>query len=350
MNDQRPTIAISAGDPLGIGPEITVKALADHRLRSSARFLVFGLAPAFEASARAAGITPYWSCTPRSVDLNESSRSLDVLLLDDPKTFIPEGTERGPDRLAGAASYRDVEDAINAALLPAGNPRHADAIVTAPISKTAWNLAGITRCPGHTELLAERFGAEHTAMMFVGPILRVVLVTIHVPLARVPDQLTTERVARTILLTHQACVDLALTDAPPRIAVCGLNPHAGEDGLLGNEDLEIIKPAVDRAASEGVDVTGPHPADTLFLAAARRKHDVVIAMYHDQGLTPIKLMDAERAVNLTIGLPHTIRTSPAHGTAFDIAGRNAANPESMTASLELAIKLASRRARGSVHR
>lgn len=338
----RPLIAISMGDPAGIGPEIVVKALADPRVRGLGRFHVFGLDNVMRAAAARAGVQPFWKCVPHDAPPMADVMAAEVVVRDYPAFdhFDESMAARDHSRLGGEASYRFVEDAIRAAQLPRGDAGRAAAIVTAPISKTSWDLAGHTEFPGHTELLAARFEAKRTAMLFVGPTLRVVLVTIHVPLSRVPGLLTVERIKDTIELGHEACVRLGVTQ--PRIAVCGLNPHAGEGGLLGEEDGRVIVPAIKGAAAGGIDVRGPFPADTVFLAAAKGAYDLVVAMYHDQGLIPIKLVDREHAVNVTIGLGETIRTSPAHGTAFDIAGKNVASEASMKAAIELAVRVATR--------
>lgn len=314
------------GDPLGIGPEIVLKALADARLRSAARYRVFGSRGALEAAAEATGVDPKSIDAPGIEIIDDGA--FDVRLL--------RSASRGPTAAGGAASFRWVEAAIDDA-------RHgAAAIVTAPISKTSWSLAGHTEFPGHTELLAARFGATRSGMLFVGPHLRVMLATIHVPLMEVGGLLTTARVLESIELADEACRNLGC--ASPRIAVCGLNPHAGEGGILGAEDDRVIAPAVVAACAKGIDARGPLPGDTVFAGAAappfgKGQYDCVVAMYHDQGLIPVKLIDGERAVNVTVGLP-TIRTSPAHGTAFDIAGKGVASPTSITESIQLAIRMA----------
>lgn len=323
-------IAISLGDPLGIGPEIILKALGDARLRSAARYRIHGSRAALERAARFTGLS--------------------VAVLDDAGVKIVDdgafdaallGTSTpGPTAAGGAASFRWVEAAIDDA------KRGAAAIVTAPISKTSWSLAGHTDFPGHTELLAARFGAKRSGMLFVGPHLRVMLATIHVPLMDVGRLLTAARVGEAIELAAEACRGLGI--GSPRVAVCGLNPHAGEGGILGAEDDRVIAPAIAAARAKGIDVRGPLPGDTVFGAAAappfgKGQYDCVVAMYHDQGLIPVKLIDGERAVNVTVGLP-TIRTSPAHGTAFDIAGRGVASATSMVESIDLTIRVAARRA------
>ncbi len=338
----RPIVAVSMGDPAGIGAEIIVKALADKVLRAAARFHILGLAACLEAAAVRAGISPFWWRIQHGSRLAETVTVHDAVVFDYPEfsAFLDTAAAAnpGPSKAGGEASFRFVEDAISAAQLPRENPLHAVAIVTAPISKTSWDLAGRSRYPGHTELLAERFRTKRTAMMFFGPTLRVALVTVHIPLMEIRDVLTIGRVFDTIDLGHEACRAAGI--GAPRIAVCGLNPHAGEDGLMGDEEARIIKPAIQLASDNGIDARGPYAADAVFLDAAKGKFDLVVAMYHDQGLIPVKLLDRERAVNVTVGLPGgAIRTSPAHGTAFDIAGKNLASPGSMHAAIELAIKM-----------
>jgi len=344
-----PRIAITMGDPLGIGPEIVVKSLADPGLRASARFVVYGIEACLRRTAERAGIELDWLSVGRHEDARVPDAGI-VGLVDSPEVAptasglaSPAPTARG-----GEASLLFLEGAISAAKLPPDHPLHTGAIVTAPISKTSWTLAGETRYPGHTELLAERFGARRVAMMFVGPSLRVVLVTIHVPLRDVAGLVTVDKVHDAIELGREGCARLGIPSA--RIAVCGLNPHAGEGGILGSEDEQVIRPAVQAARARGVDAGGPYPADTVFLAAAKGEFDLVVAMYHDQGLIPVKLLDRDRAVNFTVGLSPTgmggaIRTSPAHGTAFDIAGKNLARADSMRAAIELAVRIAKTEAR-----
>ncbi len=329
------------GDPGGIGPEVLVKALADTRVRALARFVIHGAADAMHEAAQAAGVEPFWWEARRGSPLVETARAHEVVLIDD-RDEGRAGYPRAPNRVAGELSFRWVEDAIASARLPGGDPMHADAIVTGPISKEAWSLAGRGKYPGHTELLATRFGSKRHAMMFVGPSLRVVLATAHVPLMDLRNILTIGRVYDAIDLGHDACIRLGV--ARPRVAVCGLNPHAGEHGLLGDEEDRLITPAVRIAAEQGMDVHGPFPGDTIFSAAVGApgrpaKYDLVVAMYHDQGLIPVKLLFRDESVNITLGLP-TVRTSPDHGTAFDIAGKNRADAGSMKAALRLAARMA----------
>ncbi len=313
--------------------------------RARARFRVYGSSSAMLDAARGAGIEPFWVRAPR-----ETAPSLphvlgpggpDVVLVDsdgtgDDLSDTPPVHERRASAAGGGLSFQWVEDAIADARRSASDPLCADAIVTAPISKEAWALAGHAEFPGHTELLAARFNAPRAAMMFEAGVLRVVLVTTHIPLAEVPGAITTERVLETIQLGHDACVRLGV--ARPRIAVCGLNPHAGEAGLLGHDEGRAITPAIERARASGLDCAGPFPGGTVFNAAIKKRYDLVVAMYHDQGLIPVKLLAFDSAVNITLGLP-TVRTSPDHGTAYDIAGRNLADPGSMGAAIDLACRL-----------
>lgn len=339
---RKPVVAVSMGDPLGIGPEVVVKALGDPILRRRARFLVFGTHQPMLDAAESAGIEPFWWRIARGAPepVAAATAPHEVILVDDTRTpadAFANARERAPTREGGDASFRFVEDAIASTRAPAGHALHADAVATAPISKKAWSLAGHGQWPGHTELFAARFHAKRTAMMFVSPKLRVLLATTHIPLAQVPGELTLGRVLEKIELADEACRRLGI--ARPRVAVCGLNPHAGEDGLLGDDERRVIEPAIKIAREQGLEATGPHPGDTVFERALAGKFDVVVAMYHDQGLIPVKTFFRDEAVNVTVGLPAP-RTSPDHGTAYDIAGKNAADPRSMRRALELAATLA----------
>jgi 4-hydroxythreonine-4-phosphate dehydrogenase len=237
--------------------------------------------------------------------------------------------------MGGEASMRFCLDAIDAA-----QKKIVDAVVTAPIAKESWRLAGY-HFPGHTELFAQRTGARRFAMMFAGGPLKVVLATVHIGLNSLWGRLNIGAVFQPIELIHEALVNWF--DIPkPRIAVAGVNPHASENGQFGDEEERIITPAITMAREQGIDCSGPYPPDTVFLAARDGKFDAVVAMYHDQGLIPVKLLAFDQAVNITIGLP-IIRTSPDHGTAFDIVGRNRANPGSMRAAIQMAIDMAVKR-------
>ena len=283
----KPRIAITVGDPSGIGPEIAAKAAADARV-------------------------------------------LDVC---DPIVYAPPAGVFAPGVLsgeAGRAAYdvlvRAIEDAQRGVV---------HAIATAPVNKEAFRLAGLP-WHGHTDLLAHLTGAPHVAMMFYSEALRVVLATVHIPLAEVPRALTQASLEATIDLTARELPRFGI--ARPRIAVAGLNPHAGEHGLFGHEEEIAIRPAIEACRARGVDVSGPCPGDTVFVRARRGDFDIVVACYHDQGLIPVKLVAFGQAVNVTLGLP-IVRTSVDHGTAFDIAGKGVADPESMLAAVLLAARL-----------
>lgn len=335
----KPTIAISLGDPGGIGPEVIVRALADRDRRRSARFVIHGSARAMHDASDACAIDPFWwQIDPRSSIASTATH--DVVLMDTDPAAKDEGIDlrfpREADRVSGMLSFRWVESAIADAQRPEDDPLHAHAVVTAPINKQAWALAGKKRYPGHTELFAERFKSRHYGMLFVGDRLRVILATVHIALNDIRNRLTIGAVHSAIDLGHQACLDLGIKR--PRIAVCGLNPHAGENGLMGDEESRLIEPAIELAQHAGILASGPYPGDTVFNAAVNGKFDLVVAMYHDQGLIPVKLLERDLAVNVTVGLS-TVRTSPDHGTAFDIAGRGIADPGSMGSAIDLAVRM-----------
>ncbi len=333
MADERVTIGITMGDPLGVGAEIIVRALNDPDLRRRAKFVIFGFYDQLEYTADRLELR-----LSLHRDHHENLRRFlhERVVLDFDEIALPPAMSRGPSRLGGLASMAFCEAAIEAA-----QDGYIDAIVTAPISKSSWALAGYKKFPGHTELLKERCKARHVAMMFVAPKLRVVLATIHDPIIAIRDKFTIGCVFNPIELA-----DAALREwfdiARPRLGVAGLNPHAGEDGNIGDEEKRIITPAILMAGEAGIDVQGPFPGDTIFLKALAGEFDGVVAMYHDQGLIPVKLLGWEQAVNLTLGLP-ILRTSPDHGTAFDIAGKLRASPASISAAIRLAIDLAEKR-------
>lgn len=320
------------GDPLGIGPEVLVKALAVLKERARAAFVLIGASDPLERAAKTCGIPVFW--TRHDVWPSAPAPGA-VVLSHDQRSACPDGPPRAT-AAGGAQSFRWVDEGIAACL-----SGRAAALVTAPINKEAWALAGHGAFPGHTELLEARCRTHkpdaQARMMFVAPDLRVMLVTTHQPLSSVSGSVTEQRVLDTIVLAHTCCLRLGV--ARPRVAVCGLNPHASEHGLFGDEEARAIEPAIRSARRAGIDATGPHPGDTVFGAALRGRFDIVVAMYHDQGLIPVKLLAFDRAVNVTVGLP-IIRTSPDHGTAYDIAGRGEADPGSMLAALELAEHLA----------
>ena len=328
------------GDPGGIGPEVLVKALADDARSSRARWVVFGLHTPMLDAAERAGIEPFWDRMTRAEAGKLAGWPGGVTLIDgEPELASSRVWPARDGKLSGEVSFRFVEDAIGCCRLKADHPLRADAVCTAPISKMAWELAGKGRFPGHTELLAVRFGAERAGMMFESPSLRVMLATVHLPLLQIRDVFTIGCVFDAIELGHEGCRMLGIER--PRLAVCGLNPHAGEGGLLGDEEQRVIIPAIKMAKQQGIDARGPFPGDTVFNAAVAGDYDLVVAMYHDQGLIPVKLLHRDEAVNMTVGLP-VPRTSPDHGTAFDLAGKDRAREGSMAAALDLAVRLADR--------
>jgi 4-hydroxythreonine-4-phosphate dehydrogenase len=287
-----PRIAVTVGDPSGIGPEIVERACVDGRVTDVCDPVVYGPS--------------------------------------DLARFRP--GELSAD--AGRAAYAAIVEAVNDALTG-----RVHAVATAPVNKEAFALAGLP-WRGHTDLLAHLTGARSVAMMFYAEALRVVLATIHVPLADVPRLLTQAALEQVIRLTAREMPRFGFPH--PRLAVAGLNPHAGEHGVIGSEERDVFEPALAACRADGIDVAGPFPADTLFVGAARGECDVVVASYHDQGLIPVKLLAFGKAVNVTLGLP-IIRTSVDHGTAFDIAGKGVADHGSLVEAIRLAARLAGHR-------
>ena len=333
MADDRPIIGITMGDPCGIGAEIIVKALTDADLRYRARYVIFGFSEQLAFTAdRLERDFVFHRAYPEAV----RRYARDVTVVDHAELTAPAAMPRGASKFGGRTSMAFCQGAIAAAL-----DGRIDAIVTAPISKTSWQAAGFRKYAGHTELLADKCKAKHVAMMFVAPRLRVALATIHVGLAQITNHLTIGCVFNPIDLADAALRKWFGIERP-RIGVAALNPHAGEDGQFGDEETRVIGPAITMACEAGIDVCGPLPADTVFLQALDGRFDCVVAMYHDQALIPVKLLAWRDAVNVTLGLP-IVRTSPDHGTAFDIAGKDRADASSMKAAIRLAIDLAARR-------
>ncbi|MEH0424928.1 4-hydroxythreonine-4-phosphate dehydrogenase [Streptomyces sp. 1222.2] len=315
-------IAITMGDPCGIGPEITLKTCADPR--RTVPVVVIGDPGVLTRADLVAGT----GLTIRAISsLDQATHApgtVDVLAESDLPDDLPLGAL---DARAGAASYTYVRRAIQLAL-----DNDIRAVVTAPINKEALRLAGVPY-PGHTEILADLSGTTDYAMMMANDEVRTVLVTVHQSLRTALDAITTDRELDIIRLTHRTLQRGGL--AAPRIAVAGLNPHAGENGLFGREDLDVIAPAIELAQREGIQASGPWPADTVFMKARAGHFDVVVAQYHDQGLIPVKYLGIEHGVNITIGLPF-VRTSVDHGTAFDITGLGMADHTSLLTALRQA--------------
>ncbi|MBW8038679.1 MAG: 4-hydroxythreonine-4-phosphate dehydrogenase PdxA [Planctomycetes bacterium] len=322
-------IGVTMGDAAGIGPEIVVKVLAEADIRRSAKFIVFGMNEQLCYAADRVEIEPFWGRHQHEKISRDYPHKVVVADYDE---YSVEPWIRGPSKVAGEASVRFCLDAVDAA-----RAGIVDAIVTAPISKVSWNMAGAP-WPGHTEMLAERCKSPRKVMMLIAGPLKVALATIHEALFELRHKFIIGCVFEPIDLLNTALKETWGIEHP-RIGVAALNPHAGENGQFGDEERRIISPAILLAQEQGIKCFGPFPADTLFLRAVEGEFDAVVAMYHDQGMIPIKLLDFEKAVNVTIGIP-IIRTSPAHGTAFDIVDRNLANPEGMKSAIMTAIKMA----------
>jgi len=335
MSDEnrRPRLAITLGDPNGIGPEVTLKGLRDPSLRAQVQPIVIGSAHVLQQHARALGYgdLTLHAVTPGGPLPEDGLAMLDVLPDEMPPVDFGRVTADG-----GRLAMRAVEAATDACI-----DGWADAMVTAPLSKDAIARAG-ARFPGHTEYIAERTGAASHAMMMVAGTLRVGLVTAHIPIAEVPSQVTQPAIVEKLGVLHASMRrDFGIEE--PTIAVLGLNPHAGDGGVIGREEEQVIAPAMEAARSDGMRVVGPLPADGFFATDLDSGYDAVLAMYHDQGLAPFKALAFDRGVNFTAGLP-IVRTSPDHGTAYNIAGQGVANEGSMRSAIELAVEVASRRA------
>lgn len=314
----KPRVLVTLGDPSGVGPEVALKSLASPRVKGLADFLVIGDSYVIRRLKADMGLT------------------LKAPLLD--LSNVPAGrfAYGRADASYGRASMQYIDEALR--FLAAGR---ADALVTAPVNKSSVKASGLADFEGHTEYLAAKTGTKDFAMMFVGKHLKVALVTRHIALNKVSRSLSVDSVCRTILLADKFLKKYFRINNP-KIGVSGLNPHAGESGAFGKEELEIIVPAIRKASRRVKGIEGPVPPDVVFYAALKQKYDCVIAMYHDQALAPFKMLYFYSGVNLTIGLPF-IRTSPDHGTAFNIAGQGVADPVSMTEALILASRLAAKK-------
>lgn len=319
-------IAITMGDPCGIGPEIIAMLYADPAPLPPV--LVVGDQRIMQRAIRLLALPLTLRVISSPEEFQFTQKTINVISL----SRLPEDLPFGQlDARAGKAAYDYIRAVIELAL-----QKRIRAVVTAPINKEVLRLAGI-HYPGHTEILADLSGTKDFAMMLMNDNLRVILVTIHVSLREAIEQLTIEGELKVIRLAHHAMRQLGI--AQPRIAVAGLNPHAGEHGLFGSEDEAIIKPAIRQAQAEGIEVSGPWPGDTMFMHARRGRFDIVVAQYHDQGLIPVKYLGIDTGVNITVGLPF-VRTSVDHGTAFDIAGTGKASHASLRVAVEQAAMLA----------
>ncbi len=332
--DARPLLALTMGDPVGVGPEIIVLALADPVICQTCRPLVLGDLPALERARQM--LTPQLTLNPIADPAAGRYEAGNIDLLPLSHLSPADLNYSHPSAAGGQAMVSYILAAIDMAL-----NMEVAGIVTGPISKAALNLAGY-RYPGHTELLAERTGASEVAMMLAGGKFRVVLATIHCALSAIPKRLSFDGLLRLFNLTCRA-LEHDFGIAAPRLGVAALNPHASEGGLFGDEETEIIIPAVLEARGRGLPVSGPFPADTLFWRHAQGEFDAICAMYQDQGIIPLKLLHFMDAVNVTLGLP-IIRTSVDHGTAYDLAGTGDAHPGSLKAAIVMAAEMAGRRA------
>ena len=320
-------IAITMGDPAGVGPEVILKAFFQSKeMQNICRPVVIGDRVVMEEAVRLPGLSVKLNIIREPWEAKFTPGYIDMIDM----AVLNEFEKGKPTAEGGRACAGYIRKAVELAL-----SKQVDAMVTAPISKEALKMAGM-KWPGHTEMLAELTGTKNYAMMLVGGPLRVILVTIHTALRNVPDLVTKENVLKTIRLARKACGMFGLKH--PRIAVAGLNPHAGETGIFGDEEIKEIIPAIEAAGREGIRATGPFPPDTIFYKAYKGEIDIVVCMYHDQGLIPLKMLAFDKGVNVTVGLP-IIRTSPDHGTAYDIAWSGKADPSSMIEAIKLALRM-----------
>ncbi len=319
-------LAITMGDPGGVGPEIIIKAILSSEVQACCRPVIIGDRVVMEEAVRLVNPSLIMRTLETPEELRHPSAVIELVDLKLLRDF-----QKGKATAeAGSACAGYIRKAVELAL-----DKKVDGIVTAPISKEALKMAGM-KWPGHTEMLAELTSSADFAMMLSGGPLRVILVTIHTSIRSVPGMITKDQVLRTIGLAKKACDMMGIER--PRIGVAGLNPHAGEAGIFGDEEIKEIFPAVEEAKKEGIPVTGPLPPDTIFNRAYKGEFDIVVCMYHDQGLIPLKMIAFETGVNVTVGLPF-VRTSPDHGTAYDIAWKGVADPSSMIEAIKLAARM-----------
>ena len=334
MSDRRkPIVAITMGDPAGIGPEIVVRAQANAAVHRSCRPLILGNPQILKQAVRLCRLPMEIQEVLVPGTLKPSTKLLAVI--HDRGNDSPSIKPGVPSPGSGLMAIRFIQTAAKLALA-----KHVSAITTAPISKEAINAAGFPY-PGHTELLAELTGSKEVAMLFIAPLkkssLKILLVSTHLPLKHVPAYLTIPRIVTAIRLAHQSA-QIHFGRRQPRIAVTSLNPHAGEAGILGKEEKQIIQPAILKSQKSGLNVYGPFPADSLMVKMLHGEFDIAVAMYHDQALIPVKLLSFGKAINFTVGIPF-IRTSVDHGTAYDIAWKGKANPGSLVSAITTAARL-----------
>ena len=320
-----PRIAVTTGDPAGIGPEVCLKLLANPEVLEICQPIIFGDVSVLNKAAEECGLP-----RPEKV-VHRIEEATEVCVLDFKKIAANDYMTGCINAATGHAGYHYVTEAIDAALF-----KNVDAVTTGPLNKDALRMAGVP-FPGHTEIFADRTQSERACMLQYSEEVRCVFVTTHVGYAEVPHLLSQERIIDVIELASEAME--RIRKKKPRLLCCGLNPHAGENGIFGNrEEEQIIIPALEKVRERGIDITGPLPPDITFLPARRKEYDCVVCMYHDQGHIPLKALAFDEAVNTTLGLP-IIRTSVDHGTALDIAGQGIANPNSLVEAVKLAVKL-----------
>jgi 4-hydroxythreonine-4-phosphate dehydrogenase len=325
-----PIIGITMGDPAGVGPEVVIKALTDPTLPNTFSPVVIGNHKSLMKTAKILGVDIKLDRFRRFEEIGFSKHAVSVL----DTCVSPLYYEMGKtNQSCGEHSFMYVTEAVQLCM-----KKQVAAMVTAPICKESWHMAGHV-FDGHTGLLAHLTKTDTGRMMFATELFHVILVTTHLPLKNVSSQLSISTILQTVELGDRELKVLGIKN--PRIAVCGLNPHAGEGGIFGTEDIDCIVPAIQQAQYSGIDASGPYSADTIFLRAFKGEFDLVVAQYHDQGLIPVKLLAFDSAVNITIGLPIT-RTSVDHGTAFDIAGKGIANHKNMLSAIEYACRLCNR--------
>lgn len=325
---KRPVLALTMGDPVGVGPEVIVKALNNPTIYEQSKPFVIGDTTVIQKALNITGLSPMLREIKDISEAKFNYGTIDILNLNKISRPLPWGKVSG---IAGDAAFSYLKKAIELA-----NSQQVDGIVTAPLNKESLHKGGHIY-PGHTEILAQLTQTDDYAMMLTTPQLKVIHVTTHIGLIDAVETINPERVLKVIQLGHETMVNYGIEK--PNIAICGINPHAGENGLFGQgEEDSKLMPSIVKARQEGITVSDPLPADTLFYRAVRGDFDIVVAMYHDQGHIPVKVLGLEDGVNITVGLP-IIRTSVDHGTAFDIAGQNIAQPQSMENAIYEAIKL-----------
>ncbi len=322
--DYKKNLVITIGDPGGIGPEITLKAIDKHILEK-ANILIIGSLKVLEKAASLINFK-------ERINLISSLNQIKDFCLNIYDCKLPGDnfTYKNTSKINGYAAFCFIKKAIEIM-----TEKNFHALITAPISKKGLKLAGI-EYPGHTEILADFTNTKKYRMMFMNDRIKLILHTIHIPIKKVPNQIKKDLVEETIIVGYKFLKDICLIKNP-KIYVAGLNPHAGEDGIIGDEEVKEITPAINELNKIGINVKGPIPPDTIFFQGLNEKVDLIVSMYHDQGLAPLKTLDFHGTINVTAGLPF-IRTSPDHGTGFDIAWENKANPKSMKKAIEYALK------------